>query len=774
MVIGSVRLRGASVVAVTAAAQTLLVLTGTGSTVAESAPAAPAYTNPVSRAFADTYSEPTVIRGKDGWWYAFGRTDPLREGEGRPHLLPISRSRDLVSWQYVGDAFTEATMPSWADTANGAALWAPDISYVNGHYRLYYVVTETAVTGELSDNAIGVATASSPEGPWTDSGDPVVDPRRAGGGGFLWSFDPQQVVGPNGAEYLYYGSFFGGIEVTRLTAGGTEATGTPTRVAIDNRYEGASVVWHDGWWYLFVSSANCCAGPTTGYGVYVGRSRHLRGPFVDREGARLDVSRAGGTPVIAPNGNRWVGTGQAAVVTDLVGQDWLVYHAIDRNDPYLDGTDGINERPMLLDQLDWIDGWPTVRAGRWASEDVQAQAPATSGPHVTDFSGGIGSAWTSGGTWTAVTTRRAGTSLRSTGVGTNTVVARTSLPSLVRVEADVRRRAGAGEYGVMAAVNRTRGATVAAVIDPAGGRLVVRSRDGGTVTGARSAPLPTRFSHANWHSLVLEIRGGVATAQLTHARLSDPLAAVSLPLPPRTRRSGPAGVVARGAGVEVDNLSALPAARLVSEGVPVPEPGRLLPGLSDEFNGSTLGPGWTRVRHPQVTVSRGVLRWPVEPADLVGFTNDAGLLLLRPPADRWTAETKLTLDLGFDAVRNFQQGGLIAYVDDDEFARLSHVAIWNTRQTEFGKEMPYAGRLSYGATTVGPPAATTWLRLSHRTAPDGEQLLRASTSRDGRTWVHGGVWTLPAGADIRIGLVSHGGGEPAVTSEFDYFRLYAG
>ena len=33
----------------------------------------------------------------------------------------------------------------------------------------------------------------------------------------------------------------------------------------------------------------------------------------------------------------------------------------------------------------------------------------------------------------------------------------------------------------------------------------------------------------------------------------------------------------------------------------------------------------------------------------------------------------------------------MVYVDDDLFTRLSHVAIWNTRQTEFGKEMPYAG-----------------------------------------------------------------------------------
>jgi arabinan endo-1,5-alpha-L-arabinosidase len=113
-------------------------------------------------------------------------------------------------------------------------------------------------------------------------------------------------------------------------------------------------------------------------------------------------------------------------------------------------------------------------------------------------------------------------------------------------------------------------------------------------------------------------------------------------------------------------------------------------------------------------------------------------------------------------------------VDDDDFARLSHVAIWNTRQTEFGREMPYAGRLSYGGTIIGPPAETTWLRLTHRTDASGEQELQASTSRDGRTWVHGGVWTFPAGSTLRIGLISHGlqTGAPA-TAQFDYFRVYA-
>jgi arabinan endo-1,5-alpha-L-arabinosidase len=218
----------------------------------------------------------------------------------------------------------------------------------------------------------------------------------------------------------------------------------------------------------------------------------------------------------------------------------------------------------------------------------------------------------------------------------------------------------------------------------------------------------------------------------------------------------------------------LPAARLVTELAPDRVPSRLDAAAGDEFDGDDLADGWRWVREDAAaTVTDGRLRWPTQAADLTGASDDAGVLLRDPGSGSWTAQTKLTTDLGVDQIRNFSQGGLVAYVDDDLFTRLSHVAIWNTRQTEFGKEMPWANPAgtSYGGTIVGPPAETTWLRLTHRLDPDdGEHELRAWTSRDGSDWVKGGVWTLPASAEVRVGLISHGGA--GATSEFDYFRIY--
>ncbi|MEV4765899.1 hypothetical protein AB0J89_25080 [Micromonospora chokoriensis] len=169
----------------------------------------------------------------------------------------------------------------------------------------------------------------------------------------------------------------------------------------------------------------------------------------------------------------------------------------------------------------------------------------------------------------------------------------------------------------------------------------------------------------------------------------------------------------------------------------------------------------------------GQLRWPVQAADLTGTGNTAGVLLRDAPRGDYVAETKVTVDLGEETVRNYQQAGLVAYVDDDRFARLTQVAIWNTRQVEYGYELPFAGQPVYGGSIVGTPASTTWLRLAHHVDPvTGEHEYRAGSSRDGRTWTWGAVWTFPADTTPRIGLVAHGGAEPAVDAEFDYLRFY--
>ena len=108
--------------------------------------------------------------------------------------------------------------------------------------------------------------------------------------------------------------------------------------------------------------------------------------------------------------------------------------------------------------------------------------------------------------------------------------------------------------------------------------------------------------------------------------------------------------------------------------------------------------------------------------------------------------------------------------DDDNFIKLVHVSIWETRQTEFAKELfPVpAGYPRYGNTVVTAPGDWTYFRIARRERGE-EVLYQAYVSRDGTHWNRGGLWTHDLGG-ASIGLVSMGGS--GFTADFDYLRIY--
>jgi len=376
----------------TALACALPLCAAAAASAATSAPAT--YQNPLpvrlaSGELAQNCADPAVLRdprARKPTWYLYCTSDPVskkersgHEGDGgwKFHMMPVYRSEDLVHWDFVADAFTDRPQ-GLADTTSG--LWAPEPVYMNGRYYLYFTVTDvpdeqSPQPGCGTDSAIGVATAASPAGPWRASRAPVVGPQRAGPGcAFHWVYDPKVVVDGD-RKYLYYGSYGGGIWVRRLDDDGMAVHGDAIRVGADGRYEGTDVVRHGDWWYLFASATNCCNGPLTGYGVFVGRARTPEGPFLDRLGNDMAKGRAGGTPFLLQNGNRWVGPGHNTVFTDAAGGWWTIYHAIDLNEPFFSAKDKLTRRLAMLDRIDWIDGWP-VAGGGHAPGDGPMAAPA--------------------------------------------------------------------------------------------------------------------------------------------------------------------------------------------------------------------------------------------------------------------------------------------------------------------------------------------------------------------------------------------------------------
>ncbi len=308
--------------------------------------------------------DPSIIHGQqpgDKNFYLYC-TSEMFSDHSRVHWMAISKSQDLVNWTYVGDVF--AQKPSFV--APDGYLWAPDIEFFNGKYYLYYAVSNTKALGA----AIFVVTSDSPTGPWTIHSTPVVEPEPVPGRDMRSTIDPA-IVSDGDQRYIFYGSFNGGVSARTLSADGlTSDRGSQVQIALPDRYEAAYVIKRNGYFYLMVSAGGCCDGALSGYGVFVARSPDALGPYVDRDGNSLLESRIGGTPVLAMNGNRWVGPGHNAVITDSAGTDWIIYHAIDMNKPYFAGS--WTRRPAMIDRLDWIDDWPVVRGGAGASDSVQS------------------------------------------------------------------------------------------------------------------------------------------------------------------------------------------------------------------------------------------------------------------------------------------------------------------------------------------------------------------------------------------------------------------
>ena len=310
----------------------------------------PTYQNPVLDA---DFPDPSIVQAPDGYYYIYG-TQTKRDGV--IINLQVARSRDLVAWEYLGEALP--TKPAWAATSQ--RFWAPDVSRrADGRYLLYYSAQPNDPAAAL---CLGVAVAEHPAGPFVDSGQPLL----AGGVGFQ-NIDPMRFVeAENGRQLLFWGSGFGPLRVQELAAdglsfapGSVAAVVVPPRPADQAAYghliEGSWVHYRAGWYYLFYSGDNCC-GPDARYAVLAARARHPAGPYETLAQAR------GSEGTILTENARWQAPGHNCLVTDAAGQDWLFYHAIDRRQPTFDAINdeqGYSRRVLLLDRVYYdADGWP--------------------------------------------------------------------------------------------------------------------------------------------------------------------------------------------------------------------------------------------------------------------------------------------------------------------------------------------------------------------------------------------------------------------------------
>lgn len=330
-----------------------LGLLGTGAALAAPALGAPATLNEQLSGWLDGLHDPVIIRegatwhvfGSGGWW-------------GKPG--PSWRtSTDLHSWRDNGSPFD--AIPGWTKAAIPGArdMWAPDIHFVDGLFRLYYSVS----TGGSMRSVTGFATSptldrTDPRYGWTDHGLVI----ESFAGGTYNVIDANFVVDLAGNHWLAFGSYWSGIKLVQLDRrtgkpkpGATihDIAYRPAPTGGDNPVEGAFILPRQGWYYLFASYDYCCKKEQSNYYVAVGRSRAITGPYRARDGKAMMDGYGTGVIVERPwASTNWRGPGHCGLFQDG-GRTLAAYHAYDVAHA---------SRPTLrLAELTWdAQGWPTA------------------------------------------------------------------------------------------------------------------------------------------------------------------------------------------------------------------------------------------------------------------------------------------------------------------------------------------------------------------------------------------------------------------------------
>jgi arabinan endo-1,5-alpha-L-arabinosidase len=296
--------------------------------------------------------------------------DPVMIKQGDTYYLfctgpgiSVWSSLDMATWKKEKPVFDQA--PAWAVEAVPGFknhIWAPDISFHQGKYYLFYSVSAFG----KNTSCIGLATNKTlnPEDPaykWEDLGKIV----QSVPGRDLWNaIDPNLVLDEKGTPWLSFGSFWNGLKLVKMKNDLTALAqpeewytiaGRPRNASIADSSAGNAAIEapfifkKDKYYYLFASFDYCCKGVNSTYKIVVGRSENVRGPYVDKTGKKM---AEGGGSLILEGNKSWYGVGHNAAYT-FNGTDYLIFHGYDASDN--------GKSKLRIEKMTWdAAGWPLV------------------------------------------------------------------------------------------------------------------------------------------------------------------------------------------------------------------------------------------------------------------------------------------------------------------------------------------------------------------------------------------------------------------------------
>lgn len=296
--------------------------------------------------------------------------DPVMIKQGDTYYLfctgngiSVYSSPDMKSWNKESSVFENG--PQWAiDAIPGfkGHIWAPDISFHDGVYYLYYSVSAFG----KNTSCIGLATnqtlnKNDPDYKWVDHGKVI----QSVPGRDLWNaIDPNLAYDDNGQPWLVFGSFWSGMKLVKMNTNLKEIAEPQEWYTVSKRprdfrtddykagegaVEAPFIFKKNNYYYLFVSFDACCKGINSTYKIMAGRSEKIQGPYIDKDNVRLDE---GGGSVILNGNESWPGVGHNAVYT-FDGKDYLITHAYDASDE--------GKPKLIVKEISWDkNGWPVV------------------------------------------------------------------------------------------------------------------------------------------------------------------------------------------------------------------------------------------------------------------------------------------------------------------------------------------------------------------------------------------------------------------------------
>lgn len=279
--------------------------------------------------------------------------------------VSVFTSKDLKSWRKEKPVFSQT--PDWVKEAlpnfRGGSMWAPDISFHNGKYYLYYAVSafgkNTSCIGLVVNKTLDTTSADYK---WEDRGKVI----QSVPGRDMWNaIDPNLVVDEQNVPWLVFGSFWEGMKMVKLNADMASVTqpeqwvtvarrprdfSIPDTVAGNAAIEGPFIFRKGNYYYLFVSWDYCCRGEKSDYKVVVGRSEKVTGPYLDKKG--IDMTQNGGTLVVQGDSKEWYGAGHNSAYT-FGDKDYLIYHGYDAKDR--------GRSKLIIREMGWDnEGWPVI------------------------------------------------------------------------------------------------------------------------------------------------------------------------------------------------------------------------------------------------------------------------------------------------------------------------------------------------------------------------------------------------------------------------------